>query len=722
MSAQIGFSRPVVALLLACVAGSAIALRAAEGEAKPAEPPPVKKVVLYKHGMGYFERRGKVNGNATVTLAFNVNQMKDLLTSFFAVDLNGGKIGSVQYETKDPLSKQLQDILINVPENNALSQFLTQLKGAKLTAKAAGDTVSGRIMGVEPVTQVVDGKTFQHGFKLVVMTDAGTIKSMDLFSIGEFSLDDEALQRDLKRLLSISLDSKYTNRKKLQLEAKGNGERELRIGYLIETPIWKTSYRAILDKKPDGKDTPALLQGWALAENTTEDDWKDVDISFVAGNPLSYIMDLYSPFYLQRPNVPIPGLGNMAANWNAAPEPTAMMPEAKKAVMNEKAKDLAGRRFKQDAARAMAEEADAAGEGGGGPLAPGAPMNAPAMAAQPMADLLASSVSAAAKGVKVGELFTYEGQEKVNIARGQAAMVPILSQKMKGQRLLYYKGAFSPKPANAYVLKNDSELTLEAGAVTFFEDDTALGEGILSHTLAPGGQEVLPFAIDGSVDVTPQVKSEVKPAYKGALANGVMTLTSVETIVNTWKLVNRGKQDVTLWLDQPKNVYHKLVKPEKPLDEVDNHYRFEVALKAGETKDFEVNERRDIQQSVYISNLGVEQIRFYVSQQFLSDATKAFLKEVADIQNQRAELQRQINLWQQQINSNSEEQNRLRNNMNTLRADRPKEQELRAKWVDQLAASEDKITELRKQIDDATNKLRIQDEQFAKKIQEYKGE
>ncbi|MBI3830570.1 MAG: DUF4139 domain-containing protein [Planctomycetes bacterium] len=718
MRAPFGFKRPVAALLLACVAGGA--LRAAEGEAKPAEPPPVKKVVLYKHGMGYFERRGKVNGNATVTLAFNVNQMKDLLTSFFAVDLNGGKIGSVQYETKDPLSKQLQDILINVPENNALSQFLTQLKGAKLTAKAAGDTVSGRIMGVEPVTQVVDGKTFQHGFKLVVMTDAGTIKSLDLFSIAEFSLDDEALQRDLKRLLSISLDSKYTNRKKLQLEAKGNGERELRIGYLIETPIWKTSYRAILDKKPDGKDTPALLQGWALAENTTEEDWKDVDISFVAGNPLSYVMDLYSPFYLQRPNVPIPGLGNMAANWGAAPEPTSMIAEAKKAVMNDKAKDMAGGRR---ARQALAKEDDAeqaAGEGG--PMAPGAPMNAPAMAAQPMADLLASSVSAAAKGVKVGELFTYEGQEKVNIARGQAAMVPILSQKMKGQRLLYYKGAFSPKPANAYVLKNDSELTLEAGAVTFFEDDTALGEGILAHTLAPGGQEVLPFAIDGSVDVTPQMKSDVKPAYKASLANGVMTLTSVETVVNTWKLVNRGKQDVTLWLDQPKNVYHKLVKPEKPLDEVDNHYRFELALKAGETKDFEVEEKRDIQQAVYISNMGIDQIRFFITQQFLSDATKAFLKDVADLQNQRAELQRQINMWQQQINSNSEEQNRLRNNMNTLRADRPKEQELRAKWVDQLAASEDKITELRKQIDDASNKLRLQDEQFAKKIQEYKGE
>jgi len=682
---------------------------------KPADPPPVKKVVLYKHGMGYFERQGKVTGNTSVTLAFHVNQMKDLLTSFFAVDLGGGKIGSVQYETKDPLSKQLQDILINVPEGNALSQFLTQLKGAKLTAKAAGETVAGRIMGVEPVTQVLDGKTIQQGFKLVLMTEAGTIKALDLYSIGEFSLDDEALQRDLKRLLSISLDSKYTNRKKMVLEARGDGERELRIGYLIEAPVWKTSYRVIMDKKGEGKDTPALIQGWALAENTTEDDWKDVEISFVAGNPLSYIMDLYSPYYLNRPIVPIPGLGNMAANWDAAPEPSRLMEQLD-----------AQAQLHEDPTMPVAE---AKREGGGGfagrrdreALAKAAPA-APALAAKPMADLIANSVSAAAKGVKVGELFSYQGQEKVNIARGQAAMVPILTQKVKGQRLLYYKAAFSPKPANAYVLKNDTELTLEAGAVTFFEDDTALGEGILSHTLAPGALEVLPYAIDATLEVTPQVSSDVKPAHKGSLANGIMTLTSVETVLNTWKLVNRGKQEAILWLDQPKNVHHKLIKPEKPLDEIENHYRFELALKAGESRDFAVEERRDIQQTVYLSNLGVDQIRFYISQQLFSEATKAFLKELADMQQQRAELQRQVNEWNQQVHRLSEEQNRLRNNMNTLRADRPKEQELRAKWVDQLAASEDKIVELRKLIDDAGAKQRTADEALAKKIQEYKGE
>ncbi len=304
---------------------------AAAAETVPTtEPPSVTKVVLYKHGMGYLEREGKIKGNAMLSLAFRAEQMKDLLTSFFAVDLGGGRISAVRYETRDPLSKQLEDILIKVPEKAALSEFLMQLKGARLKAKAAGETIEGRILGVEPLAEVVNNQVINKGYRLVLLTEAGPIRSLDLFAVSEFSLADEALQRDLRRLLDLSLDSKYTNRKKLTLSATGQGERDLRIGYLIEMPIWKCSYRIIFDEKK--KDTP-LLQAWALAENNTEDDWKDVKISFVAGNPMSYVMDLYSPYYVKRAQVPIPGFQNLAVDWGAvstpdlAEAPAAMAPK-----------------------------------------------------------------------------------------------------------------------------------------------------------------------------------------------------------------------------------------------------------------------------------------------------------------------------------------------------------------------------------------------------------
>ncbi len=691
---------------------------AAAAEAVPAtEPPSVTKVVLYKHGMGYLEREGKIKGNAMLSLAFRAEQMKDLLTSFFAVDLGGGRISAVRYETRDPLSKQLEDILIKVPERAALSEFLMQLKGARLRAKAAGETIEGRILGVEPLTEVVNNQVINKGYRLVLLTEAGPIRSLDLFAVSEFSLADEALQRDLRRLLDLSLDSKYTNRKKLTLSATGQGERDLRIGYLIEMPIWKCSYRIIFDEKK--KDT-ALLQGWALAENNTEDDWKDVKISFVAGNPMSYVMDLYSPYYVKRAHVPIPGFQNLAVDWGAvstpdlAEAPAAMAPREERVGKKSK---LAVPGRAAPPVQMMDRQFAAAR-----PAAPAAHGGALEKEAKPLGELLTSSYEAEAIGAKIGDLFSYEPKEKVSIPRGQAAMVPILSKQVNGRRLLYYKASFSPKATNAFVLQNATDMTLEAGAVTFFEGSTSLGEGILGHTLPAGSQEVIPYALDASVDITPQEKSRREPHYKAKLADGILTLTAVETLTNTWKILNRGKEPATLWLHQPKNTAYKLSKPEKPLKEVANDYRFEVPLKPGETVEFVVEEKRDVLDKVQLANSNEEQIRFYMAQRYLSPSAKAFMKELSDLMAQKSALQRQTTEWTQQVQRLTEEQVRLRQNVQSLVSNQPKEQELRAKWVAAMAANEDQLADRRAKLDDAGGKLRVTDEALAKKVREYKEE
>lgn len=693
------------------------ALPALEVVLAAAEPPPVTKVVLYKHGMGYLEREGKIKGDAMLSLAFRAEQMKDLLTSFFAVDLGGGKISSVRYETRDPLSKQLQDILIKVPEKAALSQFLMQLKGARLIAKAAGETVEGRILGVEPITEVVNNQAVKKGYRLVLLTDAGPVRSLDLFAITEFSLADEALQRDLRRLLDLSLDSKYTNRKKLTLSATGKGERNVRIGYLIEMPIWKCSYRVIFDEKK--KDAPALLQGWALAENNTEDDWKNVAISFVAGNPMSYVMDLYSPYYVRRAQVPIPGLHDLAVDWGAV-SPPDLVGESPAAVA-ESREQKATRRAYSTTGHLQRQAMDQTV-----PLASPPPMPAKAKredaAGKPLGELLAGSYDSGAQGAKIGDLFSYQPKEKVSISRGEAAMVPILSKPIIGRRLLYYKASFAPRATNAFVVQNDTDLTLEAGAVTFFEGSTSLGEGILNHTLPPGSQEVVPYAIDATVDVTPQERTRREPHYKARLVDGILTLTAVETLTNTWKIVNRGRDSATLWLHQRKNPNFRLSKPEKPLKEVDNHYRFEVPLKAGETVDFLVEEKRDVQEKVHLDKSTDEQIRFYMAQPYLSSGAKAFMKELSDLMAQKAGLQRQINEWTQQVQRLTDEQSRIRSNLQALVSNLPKEQELRAKWVAAMAANEEQLADRRAKLDDAGGKLRQMEESLAKKVRDYKDE
>ncbi len=685
-----------------------VKLRGSEKTAPTTEAPAVTKVVLYKHGMGYIERQGKVRDTEVMQLAFRADQMKDLLTSFYAVDLSGGRIVSVQYETKDPLSKQIQDILITVPENAALSQFLTQLKGARVAVRAPGETIEGRILGTEPVTELsAGGQTVRNSFRLVILTDAGPIRSADLFAITEFSLADEALQRDLNRLLNLALDSKYTNRKKLTLTAAGQGERDVRLGYLLEMPIWKTSYRLILNPKDKNS---ALLQGWAQAENTTEEDWKDISLSFVAGNPFSYVMDLYSPLYIKRQQAPIPGLQDMAVDWSQTTPPE--MDEYKKS---------------------MARTAVAGGVVGAGrasrPALPTANVaqSMDAMRRLPeieeqssFGETLATSVGAAAQGTKVAELFSFTATDKISIPRGQAALVPIVSKTLQGKRVVYYKAAFSPKSTNAWVLRNDTDVTFEAGAVTFFEGSTSIGEGILAHTLPPGSQEVLPYAIDASIDVSCKTENKLQPYYKGTLVDGILNVTRVDTLINAWKITNRGKEEATFWLNQPVTTSYKLSKPEKPLKEVDNHYRFEVILKPGETKDFTVEEKRDVLESIDIGNADVTRVKLFASAEYLSPGLRALLDDVSRLMARKATFRRQINEWQDQTRRLSEEQDRLRQNVNTTSVGTPSERDLRAKWMNALAAAEDSLTKLRGQIDEASAQVRQIDEDIAKRIREFK--
>jgi hypothetical protein len=339
-----------------------------------------------------------------------------------------------------------------------------------------------------------------------------------------------------------------------------------------------------------------------------------------------------------------------------------------------------------------------------------------------LGDTLASSVGAAAQGVKVGELFSYTAQDKVTIPRGQAALVPIVSRSIQGKRVIYYKAAFSPKPTSAWVLRNDTDLTFEAGAITFFEGSTSLGEGILAHTLPPGSQEVLPYAADASVDVNPQMAASQQPFFKGKLVDGILSVSRVETLTTTWKITNRGKEAATLWLNQPKNMQYRLSKPEKPLKEVDNHYRFEISLKPGEVRDFGVEEKREVQETVDVGHSDETRIRFFAAEQYLSSATRGLLTEVSGLMTKRTALQRQIAEWQEQTRRLTDEETRLRQNANVTSTNTPSERDLRAKWMSALSSAEDSLTALRVRIDEASAQVRQIDEEIARRIREFKAD
>ncbi len=259
---------------------------------------PIRRVVLYKHGVGYFERENEVEGDATIELQFKSDEMNDVLKSLTVLDLSGGVVSSISYESTKPIERQLEDIAIKLQDRKSLTGLLSQVKGAEVEIETPSGKVKGIITGIEDLSKSQDN-TIIFTYLLTLLVNGKTLKSVDITDIKEITFLDENLQEDISHLLEILISAKKKDAKNLTIYTNGEGKRTILATYVVETPVWKASYRVLLDEKSP------VIQGWALVDNTQDEDWKNVKLTLVAGLPISFVHDLYSPRYKKRPIVQI---------------------------------------------------------------------------------------------------------------------------------------------------------------------------------------------------------------------------------------------------------------------------------------------------------------------------------------------------------------------------------------------------------------------------------
>ena len=263
----------------------------------PTQSLPLRQVVLYSSGVGYFQRSGTVTGAANVDLSFPTEKINDILKSLVLIDPQGGA-RTVAYPTQASIARRLRKPGQALNAGISLGSLLSQFQGAQVRlTQAGGQPVEGRIVSVHVKSvPVKDAGTGQADY-LNLLTASG-LRSIPLEQVAEVTLLDERLDRELRESLELLATGLDDQRQAVQLRFSGNGPREIKAGYLQEMPVWKTSYRLVLDKaeKP-------YLQGWAIVENTTDEDWKDVRLSLISGRPISFIQDLYQPLYVPRPVV-----------------------------------------------------------------------------------------------------------------------------------------------------------------------------------------------------------------------------------------------------------------------------------------------------------------------------------------------------------------------------------------------------------------------------------
>ena len=270
------------------------------GSVLPAADLPVKEVTLYKHGIGYFERAGSVAAGDEVRLDFKNNDMNDVLKSLIVTDANGGKISGIRYDSNATLEQQLQQYPFAIGSGELLSAFLDRIKGARMEISVGDAKQTGVILGARAVTTGPEDNRRTESEQLTLLLDSGAMANFDLGGVRSLQLLDPHLQEQLKQYLHTLAQANSKDKRSIYVDSNGAGNRSLRLSYITPVAIWKSSYRLSLDA------ANPRLEGWAIVDNTTDEDWSNVKLSVVSGRPISFISLLDTPRYGNRQVAELP--------------------------------------------------------------------------------------------------------------------------------------------------------------------------------------------------------------------------------------------------------------------------------------------------------------------------------------------------------------------------------------------------------------------------------
>ena len=670
-----------------CIGFSLLALPASAAEPKPAagaDALPLEKVVLFTSGVGFFQHAGQVTGDTSVEMKFAADDVNDLLKSMVLEDLGGGTVSTVSYASRDPITKTLGTFAVNLTDNPSLGQILGRLRGEKIEVDAA-TPATGTIVGVEKRTVPAgENKTVEKEF--ITLLTADGLKTLALDTITRIKLVDPRLQAELEKALAVLALGHDNDKKGVKLEFRGQGERKVRVGYVQESPLWKTSYRLVVDDAAAGdKKQTALLQGWAIVENTTDQDWKDVRMELVSGRPISFRMDLYQPLYVPRPQV-MPELY------------ASLMPQlygqslADAERQFEKAAAAEGRGEEVARKRRMAARDQLAACAPGG--APGRMAEGAAGKSGPGDNFSIATIQSVAAGANLGELFRYAIEKPVTIERQRSAMLPIVGEKVEAEKIaIYDERVLAKHPLSGLRLVNSTKLNLMQGPVTVFEAGAYAGDARIED-MAPGSERLVSYAIDLDVEVNPRMEQAAEEIVSVKIAKGTLIATRKYARKKVFEIKNSGDKPVKLLVEHPRDGGWNLVAPKEPAETTRDRYRFAVVAEPGKPVKLDVAEERPDVQHVALTNVDDNLILFYSRAKVTSPAVKEALEQVIAKKRAIEQIVRARQEKEREIQVVEQEQNRIRQNMAQL----DRTNELYAKYVKKFAEQEDRVEALRKEI------------------------
>ena len=651
---------------------------------------PLSKIALYSSGVGYFLHDGRVSNRTQLDLRLHTNQINDMLKSLVVQDFGGGKISTVTYGSHDPVTKTLGSFGINLNGNPTLGQILTQVRGEPVEITAPNPVV-GTLLGVEKKTESV-GEGSQHRVieqeYITLLTEDG-FRSLSLASVQRIKLTNPSLNAELHQALAALATNHDAQKKTVSITFDGAGTRQARVAYLTETPVWKTTYRLVLDE-----DKAPYLQGWAIVENQTLQDWRNVTLSLVSGRPISFTMDLYQPLYNPRPLVQSEFYANLKPQTygDAVDElkPMASAPPARSDMKKERLLGkMAQERF-SDRSNVPAEAAIAAEMGMG---------------------RLQEGVAAMAMGEDKGELFEYRIDQPVTLAKQTSALLPIIGQTLQGQKVSLYNQSVNAKhPLNGYRLKNTSALHLMQGPITLFDSGTYAGDARIED-LPPGQDRLISYALDLKTEIEPKLEGGTQELATVSLKKGTMLISRRLVEDRTYLVKNRDAKAKIVLIEQPYRADWKLAEPKEPTERTRDLYRFSVAVDPGKSATLRVKETLPIQESILLMESGIDQILHYQQAREVSLKVKESLQRVVQLRSKLDDTRTQRTRLDHRTAEITAEHARIRENMQRLQQN----SDLYNRYVKKLDQQETELENLRKEIE----RLKNMEEDHRRELQNY---
>ncbi len=679
----------------------------------------ITHISLYKNGVGFFEHAGRVRGDAAVTLPLSSGQLNDVLASLTAIDLQGGHVLGANYRSTTPLAQQMENLPLSLGAEPTQGDLFTALRGARVEVSGAGAGFTGRVLAMEvrpgePASSE-DGREAPARRLLTLVADSGATRTVELGPRVTVRVLEPELRADLNSYLELLDRNRTDSLRHLTLLDRGTGERELRVSYLSEVPVWKSTYRVLLSpganpERGAGGDL-ATVQGFSVIDNTTGEDWKEVRLSLIAGSPQSFLQPISQPLYDRRPEIPV------AENAQTMPQ-THESGEGGGAAQPTPPPGSASADLGSGAGGNPASLfGSPMGTGSGGLVAapsrtprsinmmrdtglPAAPNMQPRAAAAPLPELYEQAAREALEARTTTAawdgFFAYNLTDPVTIPRNGSALVPILQERLPVRSVTVWS-ARSAAPLRALWLTNSSALTLDAGSFAVVEKGAFAGQGLIDP-VHPGERRLLSYAVDQAVHVAVGNSTEVHRVTQLKVAHGVLIASVSDVAAARYEVRNAAAASREVLVEVPRREGWTLGGTAKPEETTAGLYRFAVAVGAHGRAEISVTQRHLLEQQFALANSTEEQLQAYVLENGGNTAMLRQLQPVFDARQRVADLDLRVREVEGKVQSVDADQKRLRENLAVLKRS-PEERALVRRYTAELQAQEDSLANLRRELE-----------------------